>query len=161
MFPPSRMFFLWHTILHLTPVSPNTEDDCTVAIFCRFYIFSEFLLEIDSRETGCCSVTHRLDATLVARVTNMDVSLKRQIRSSLRSMKNSSLCLWKKVKTNLWGQINHSVCEFIFDMTRRGKKEFNTRCKAWDGVGGWKINHPLLFFFLSTILWPEDLVYPS
>lgn len=44
--------------------------------FRRFDVFLEFLLEIDGRGTRCCSVTHRLDATLVAGVTNMDVSLR-------------------------------------------------------------------------------------
>lgn len=44
--------------------------------FCRFDVFLEFLLEIDRRGTRCCSVTEQLDATLVARVTNMDVLLR-------------------------------------------------------------------------------------
>lgn len=51
--------------------SPNIEDDCTVVFF--------FLQKIDRRETGCCSVTHLLGATLVAQVTNMDVSLKEKL----------------------------------------------------------------------------------
>lgn len=53
---------------------------------------------------------------------------RRQIRSGLRSMKNFSLRLWKKVKTNLPEQINPSVSECFFPEEK--KKEFNMSREA-------------------------------
>lgn len=96
MFLPSGTFSFWHSILPLTPVSLNTENDNSyfLWIWCILGYFWKLIV----RKQGWCTMTHGR-RTLGGHSDKDGHFSQRQIMSNLQTI--THLSLWKQAKANV------------------------------------------------------------